>query len=51
MKKILIIEDNEDNLYLIEFILKKYDLDIISAKNGYDGLKMAMNENPDLYKV
>lgn len=48
MKKILIIEDNEDNLYLIEFILKKYDLDIISAKNGYDGLKMAMNEDPDL---
>ncbi len=48
MKKVLIIEDNEDNLYLIEFILRTLNLEIISAKNGYDGLKMAMNENPDL---
>lgn len=48
MRKILIIEDNDANIYLISFILKKYGYRIIEARNGEDGVVCANKENPDL---
>lgn len=48
MKKILIIEDNENNLYLISYILEKNGFEVIAAKNGLDGIEMATHENIDL---
>jgi len=47
-KKILIIEDNEQNLYLTTFLLEKQDYDVVQARNGQQGLEFAASENPDL---
>jgi two-component system cell cycle response regulator DivK len=47
-KKILIIEDNEQNLYLTTFLLEKQDFDVVQARNGQQGLELAVSENPDL---
>lgn len=48
MKRILIIEDNEDNLYMIKFILEQNNLSIIMAQTGMEGYHLAINEKPDL---
>ncbi len=46
--KILVIEDNEQNLYLITFIIEKKGYQVIQARNGPDGIDMACQEKPDL---
>jgi two-component system, cell cycle response regulator DivK len=48
MKKILVVEDNEDNLYLLRFILKKNEFVVIEAKTGIEGVDMALKESPAL---
>ena len=48
MKRILVIEDNEANLYLIRFILEKHGLQVMFAKEGMTGVKHALEEQPDL---
>ena len=48
MKKILVIEDNEDNLYLIKFILESNDYEVIDAREGLAGVQLAIKEKPDL---
>jgi two-component system cell cycle response regulator DivK len=47
-KKILIIEDNEQNLYLETFLLEKSEYDVVQARNGQQGLELAASEHPDL---
>lgn len=47
-KKILIIEDNEQNLYLETFLLEKSAYDVVQARNGRQGLELAASEHPDL---
>ena len=47
-RKILIIEDNEQNLYLETFLLEKQGYDVVQARNGQKGLELAVSENPDL---
>jgi len=47
-KKILIVEDNEQNLYLSTFLLEKQGYDVIQARNGQEGLDTAAAERPDL---
>ncbi|MBI5195553.1 MAG: response regulator [Nitrospirae bacterium] len=47
-KKILIVEDNEKNRRLLSDILRYYDYEIIEAKYGEDGIKMAKAHKPDL---
>jgi CheY-like chemotaxis protein len=48
MKKILVVDDNDTNLYLIRFILEKYGHEVIEAKDGLEGVKLALEEKPDL---
>lgn len=48
MKKILIIEDNEKNIYLMNFILTKKGYQVITAKTGEEGVEAAVKEKPDL---
>jgi len=48
MAKILIIEDNEQNLYLETFILQKSGHEIIQARNGERGIALAAQTIPDL---
>ena len=48
MKRILIIEDNDDNLYLVKFMLEQHKLAVIVAETGMSGFDMAKAEMPDL---
>jgi two-component system, cell cycle response regulator DivK len=49
MKKlILIIEDNEQALYLLTFILKKHGYDVIQAHDGREGIELASHVVPAL---
>ena len=48
MKRILVVEDNEDNLYLIRFILKKGGFEVIEARDGAEGVELAINKKPNL---
>jgi len=43
---VLIIEDNEQNLYLMRFLLEKSDFTVIGAQNGRDGIQMALTRKP-----
>ena len=46
--KILVIEDNEQNLYLVTFILEKHGYEVIQARDGQEGIDLADRTNPDL---
>ncbi len=48
MKRILVIEDNETNIYLVGFILKKNGHEVIEARSGEEGVELAIKEKPDL---
>ena len=48
MKKILYVEDNEDNVYMLTIRLKKKGFEIVVATDGEMGVEMASSENPDL---
>jgi CheY-like chemotaxis protein len=48
MKKILIIEDNEQNRYLMQYMLEKVGHSVVLAKNGAEGIAMTLGEKPDL---
>jgi two-component system cell cycle response regulator DivK len=45
---ILVIEDNEQNLYLIRFILESNGFTVIAARDGREGIDKACGETPDL---
>jgi len=45
---ILVIEDNEQNLYLVTFLLEKHGFEVISARSGAEGLERAFTKKPDL---
>jgi len=47
-KRILVVEDNETNMYLISFILKSRGYEIIEARSGEEGAGIAIKEKPDL---
>ena len=47
MKRILVIEDNEKNMYLISFILKKNGYEVIEAWTGEEGAEIAIKEKPE----
>lgn len=48
MKRILVIEDNKTNIYLIGFILRKNGHEVIEARTGEEGLELAIKDKPDL---
>lgn len=48
MKRILVVEDNDTNMYLITFILKKNGYEVIEARSGEEGIELAIREKPDL---
>lgn len=47
-RKILVIEDNEQNLYLVRFILERSDYEVLAAMDGRAGIEMASALKPDL---
>ena len=48
MKRILVVEDNDTNMYLIKFILEKSGYEVIEAREGAAGVELAVKEKPDL---
>lgn len=46
--KVLVIEDNEQNLYLVSFILEKHGYKVFAARDGQEGIEMAKAVKPDL---
>jgi PAS domain S-box-containing protein len=47
-KKILIVDDNKTNLYLLKSILEEEGLEVVAAENGKDALDRAHAHPPDL---
>lgn len=47
-KRILYIEDNEQNLYLVTFILEKSGHEVSAARDGRAGIELADALRPDL---
>lgn len=48
MKKVLIIEDNENNLYMMRFILTQMGHEVLEARDGASGVDLAKEKRPDL---
>lgn len=48
MKKILVIDDDEKLLRLTETALKREDWQVLLARDGTEGLRIAFNSHPDL---
>lgn len=48
MIKILYIEDNDDNLYMLSSRLARRGYEVVSAKDGEQGIAMANSEAPAL---
>ena len=48
MTKILYVEDNDDNIYLITRRLGRSGFEVIVAKDGEEGIAMARSEAPSL---
>uniref|UniRef100_A0A1S7LIL7 Putative response regulator protein[Include response regulator receiver domain and ANTAR domain] n=1 Tax=Magnetococcus massalia (strain MO-1) TaxID=451514 RepID=A0A1S7LIL7_MAGMO len=47
-QRILIIDDEPNNLSVISAFLEKHGLDIMMAKNGKEGVELAIRGGPDL---
>ena len=48
MTKILYVEDNPDNVYMLTRRLKKKGFELIIAGDGQEGIDKAVEESPDL---
>ncbi|HEY6837710.1 MAG TPA: response regulator [Geobacteraceae bacterium] len=48
MKNVLVVDDNEKNMYLISFILGKMGHRVVQATTGEEGVELAVSEKPDL---
>ncbi len=47
-KKVLVVEDNEQNLYLITFLLSQRQYQVVAARNGLEAIDKARAQKPDL---
>lgn len=47
-EKILVIEDNEQNMYLMQFLLESKGYAVLQAYTGLDGIKIAETKDPDI---
>lgn len=45
---VLLIEDNEQNLYLTTFLLERHGVRVVQARSGPEGLALARMERHDL---
>jgi two-component system, cell cycle response regulator DivK len=48
MPKILYVEDNEDNVYMLKRRLERAGFEVIVASDGEQGLAVARDQRPDL---
>jgi two-component system, cell cycle response regulator DivK len=48
MPKILYVEDNEDNVYMLRRRLQRSGFEVVVAADGEQGIELARTERPDL---
>ena len=48
MKHILVVEDNNDNMTLISDVLHSLGYEVVAARDGEEGVKLARSAQPDL---
>lgn len=48
MKRILVVEDTDDNLEILQIVLEREGYEVLKAGDGLQGVSMAINERPDL---
>jgi len=48
MKKIMVVDDEEDVLSLVEETLRREGFEVVSARSGREALEMVGREKPDL---
>lgn len=48
MAKILYVEDNEDNVYMLTRRLQRQGFEVVAAPDGEQGVALARSERPDL---
>ena len=48
MIKVLYIEDNDDNVYMLKMRLELLDFEVLAAEDGEKGCEMAVTERPDV---
>jgi len=46
--RILVIEDNEQNMYLMRFLLEKHQFSVLEAWDGREGIALALRECPTM---
>ena len=46
MKKVLVVEDDKDNLDLMTYVLKRAGYEVITAETGEEGVELAISERP-----
>lgn len=46
-QKVLVIEDNEQNMYLVRFLLEKSGYEVLQARDGRRGIEAARRELPE----
>jgi len=46
MKKVLVIEDNRDNMRLITYALERSGYNVVPAETGEEGVELAIRERP-----
>lgn len=46
--RILIVDDNRDNMELIRFLVEQSGHQVITARHGKEGLQLAQEQRPDL---
>jgi two-component system cell cycle response regulator len=46
--RVLVIEDNEDNLMLVDLLLRAHGYTSLLARDGAEGVRVARRERPDL---
>ena len=47
-KKILVVDDNERNRYLVSFILEKNGFEVVTANDGLESVETAREQRVDL---
>lgn len=47
-QRVLIIEDNEQSLYMLTFMLEKHGYKVLQARDGREGIELADRKKPAL---
>jgi len=47
-KKILVVDDDKKNRYLVSFLLEKEGFEVVMATNGFEGIEAAKKQQVDL---